>query len=38
LETITGYLNKDKRSKEELLRQKREELALREQEIAERFS
>lgn len=30
LEAITGYLNKDKRSKEELLRQKREELALRE--------
>ena len=33
-----AYLNKDKRSKEDLLRQKREELAQREQEIAEKFN
>jgi len=33
LQQITAYLNKDKRNKDEILRQKREEIALREQEM-----
>ena len=37
LQQITSYLNKDKMTKEEMLRLKREELLAREQEISERF-
>jgi hypothetical protein len=37
LQVISSYLNKDRQGKDELLRTKREELAAREQEIAESF-
>lgn len=33
-----AYLNKDKKSKEEMLRQKREEIQQREQEISDKFA
>mmetsp|Transcript_10413 Transcript_10413/g.10441 ORF Transcript_10413/g.10441 Transcript_10413/m.10441 type:complete len:102 (-) Transcript_10413:382-687(-) len=38
LQSIMTYLNKDKRSKEEILRQKREEITQREQEMQEKFA